>query len=348
MRGFSLIQFSLVSLLTYLATFFASQRHRHRRDQFKLLPSNPHNNSCATLLSQVEPMTYLRLNAEDLFHLESSGCLYPPEIISPVSDSARCLGEQFHLIMQQSFMGIPIDSLLSNYHQLEQWFSQLQLLAPELWAEKANTWKTHSHRSEYFYDNVILCSNFDLLIYGYEQLEIVNWTTDAQFNLAEEQWQWRTQLDLFLMAKTNTYSPEQIRLTYWLLTHATHPIKISIHYSSQALLAFKTRLDQTLSKLSGVLPKPVSDRRDNGNTQHSQNSLSTLENCDRASPAHLCDRSNIQPCRDMPPDRERRERTQLSQPVQETTATIDDSLNQFISGKLSLKEYIDSVPEVEL
>ncbi|MBD2180323.1 hypothetical protein H6S82_00855 [Planktothrix sp. FACHB-1355] len=275
-------------------------------------------------------MNYLRLNAEDLFHLETSGCLYSREIINPVSAQARCLGEQFHLIMQQSLMDITIDSLLDNHPQLKQWFSQLQLLAPEIWSQETNTWKTHSHRSEYFYDNVILVSNFDLLIYGYEQLEVVNWTTDTQFNLTQEDWYWRTQLDLFLMAQTDTYYPEQIRLTYWLLNYPTHPIKISIHYSSQALLAFKTQLAQTLSKLSVVLSEVSVASGNNGNNQHDQNPLSTLTLGDCTQP-QLCPKEIAVP-----------------KPVPEASATGEDPLNQFLSGKLSLKEYIDSVPEVEL
>lgn len=275
-------------------------------------------------------MNYLRLNAEDLLHLESSGCLSTPEIINPSSAQARYLGEQFHLIMQQSLIGMTIDSLLNNHAQLKQWFSGLQLLAPEIWSQQANTWKTHSHRCEYLYDNVILASNFDLLIYGYEQLEIVNWTTDTQFNLTDGEWYWRTQLDLFLMAQTDTYSPEQIRLTYWLLNHPTHPIKISIHYSSQALLAFKARLAQTLSKLSGVLSEVSVPSGNNGNNQHDQNPLSTLTLDERTQP-QLCPKEIA-----------------LSKPVPEANATGEDSLSQFLSGKLSLKEYIDSIPEVEL
>lgn len=275
-------------------------------------------------------MNYLRLNAEDLFHLETSGCLYTPEIISPASAQARYLGEQFHLIMQQSLMDISIDSLLNNHPQLKQWFSQLQLLAPEIWSQEANTWKTHSHRSEYFHENVILISNFDLLIYGYEQLEIINWTTDSQFNLTQEEWYWRTQLDLFLMAQTDTYPPEQIRLTYWLLNYPTHPLKISIHYSSQALLAFKTRLERTLSKLSVVLSETSVESGNNGNNQHNQNPLSTLTLDERTQP-QLCPKEIA-----------------LSKPVPEANATGEDALSQFLDGKLSLKEYIDSIPEVEL
>lgn len=275
-------------------------------------------------------MNYLRLNAEDLFHFETSGCLYTPEIISPASAQARYLGEQFHLIMQQSLMDMTIDSLLNNHPQLKQWFSQLQLLAPEIWSQQANTWKAHSHRSEYFYDNVILASNFDLLIYGYEQLEIVNWTTDTQFNLTEGEWYWRTQLDLFLMAQTDTYLPEQIRLTYWLLNHPTHPIKVSIHYSSQALLAFKVRLAQTLSKLSVVLSEVSVASGKNGNNQHDQNPLSTLTLDERTQP-QLFPKEIAVP-----------------KPVPEANAFREDSLSQFLSGKLSLREYIDSVPELEL
>lgn len=278
-------------------------------------------------------MNYLRLSAEDLFRLESSGCLYTPEIISPASAQARYLGEQFHLIMQQSLMDMTIDSLLNNHPQLEQWFSGLQLLAPEIWSQQANTWKTHSHQCEYLYDNVILASNFDLLIYGYEQLEIVNWTTDTKFNLTAGEWYWRTQLDLFLMAQTDTYYPEQIRLTYWLLNYPTHPIKVSIHYSSQALLAFKTRLAQTLSKLSVVLSEASVASGNNGNNQNDQNPLSTLT---------LDERTQPQSPRSCPKE------IALSKPVPEANATGEDSLSQFLSGNLSLKEYIDSIPEVEL
>ncbi|OKH30905.1 hypothetical protein NIES2119_29985 [[Phormidium ambiguum] IAM M-71] len=274
-------------------------------------------------------MNYLRLNAEDLFYLENSGCLYSSEIISPASASARCLGEQFHLIMQQSLMGMPIDSLLNNHSQLKQWFSGLQLLAPEIWCEEANTGKSYSHQVDYFYDDVILTSTFDLLISKSEQLEIVNWTTDT-LNLTDIQWQWRTGLDLFLLAQTDTYLPEQIQLTYWLLNHSTLPMKFSIHYSNQALLAFKTKLERTLSKLPELFPKAVVTSGNNENNQHSQKSLF---------PSTFADRSRV--------PSSPKEFT-FSQPVPETNETIEDSLSQFLSGRLTIKEYIDSVPEVEL
>jgi hypothetical protein len=275
-------------------------------------------------------MNCLRLNAEDLFHLENSGCLYSSEIISPASASARCLGEQFHLIMQQSLMGMPIDSLLNNHSQLKQWFSGLQLLAPEIWCEEANTGKSYFHQVDYFYGDVILTSNFDLLISNSEQLEIVNWTTDRQFSLTDIQWQWKTDLDLFLMAQTDTYLPEQIRLSYWLLNHSTLPMKISIHYSNQALLAFKTKLERTLSKLPQLFSKAVLTSGNNESKQHSQNCLFT---------STFADRSTI--------PSSPKEFT-FSQPVPESNAIIEDSLSQFLSGRLTIREYIDSVPEVEL
>lgn len=275
-------------------------------------------------------MNYLRLNAEDLFHLENSGCLYSSEIISPASASAKCLGEQFHLIMQQSLMGMPIDSLLNNHSQLKQWFSGLQFLAPEIWCEEANTGKSYSHQVDYFYGDVILTSTFDLLISNSEQLEIVNWTTDTHFSLTDIQWQWRTDLDLFLMAQTDTYLPEEIQLNYWLLNHSTLPMKFSIHYSNQALLAFKTKLERTLSKLPELFPKAVFTSRNNENKQHSQKCLFS---------STFADRSRVQSSP---------KKFTFSQSVPETNETIEDSLSQFLSGKLTIKEYIDSVPEVEI
>jgi hypothetical protein len=224
------------------------------------------------------------LNAEDLSRLENPNLIY--ELDTKEMIQARHLGEQFHLVMQQSLMGLPIAELLDSNKTLAQWFSQLKSLAPEIWTEEPNTWKAFNYCCECTFENVVIQSNFDLIIYRYEQAEIVNWTARPMPNLETIALDWKTQLDLFLIAQTDSYLPEQIRLTYWFLNEISDPIKVSLHYNSSCYRAFKSRLAQTISK--------------------------------------------------------------LFQATKAIDTNLNDSTLQFLQGKISPKNYIDSIPEVEI
>ncbi len=239
--------------------------------------------STVTLPNTLQNLTMI-LNAEDLSRLENPNLIH--ELDTKEMIQSRNLGEQFHLVMQQSLMGLPIAELLESNKTLGQWFSQLKSLAPEIWTEEPNTWKAFNYCCECTFENVVLQSNFDLIIYRYEQAEIVNWTARPMPNLETIAADWRTQLDLFLIAQTDSYLPEQIRLTYWFLNEIADPIKVSLHYNTSSYYTFKSRLNQTLSK--------------------------------------------------------------LFQATKAIDTNLNDSTLQLLRGTISLKDYIDSIPEVEI
>jgi hypothetical protein len=239
--------------------------------------------STVTLPNTLQNLTMI-LNAEDLSRLENPGLIH--EIDTKEMIQSRHLGEQFHLVMRQSLMGLPIAEVLDSNKTLSQWFSQLKSLAPEIWTEEPNTWKAFNYCCECPFENVVLQSNFDVIIYRYEQAEIVNWTARPMPNLETITLDWRTQLDLFIIAQTDSYLPEQIRLTYWFLNEISDPIKVSLHYNSSCYGAFKSRLAQTISK--------------------------------------------------------------LFQATKAIDTNLNDSTLQFLQGKISPKDYIDSIPEVEI
>ncbi len=226
----------------------------------------------------------IKITADDLSRLATSENLENIESIAEVKIDSK--EEQFRLLMEQSLMELPISSFLDNMPPFKQWFSQLQLLAPEIWSNEPNTWKTYGQLLQFPYNNVILSSKIDLLIYRYQQLEIINWTTHCPEDLGNVLTDWKPQLDLFILAKTDSYLPSQIQITYWFLQEKNDAIKVSHSYSMEAYQAFQEQLEQVLSKISS--PDVIN------------------------------------------------------------SFPVEDTLTQFLTGKISIKNYLDSIPEIEI
>jgi len=224
------------------------------------------------------------ITAEDLSRLAASNNLENMEAIAEVKSHPK--EEQFRLLMEQSLMELPIAPFLNNTPQFKQWFSQLQLLAPEIWSNEPNTWKIYGQLLQFPYNNVTLSTKIDFLIYRYQQLEIINWTTHCPEDLENVLTDWKPQLDLFILAQTESYLPSQIRMTYWFLQEENDPIKVSRSYSMEAYQAFQDQLEQVLPKIS-------------------------------------------------PPD-------------VTNSFPVEDTLTQFLTGKISINNYLDSIPEIEI
>lgn len=117
-------------------------------------------------------------------------------------------GNQFHLVMQQIGLGIPVDNLLAQYPQLKKWVDTasqyLQIPGNKQWNVNL------SHK----FNQVYLIENYDFIATNDDKVTAIDWTISKpqQFNNLFQSW--KTQLRLFLMHENTGIKCENISLIY--------------------------------------------------------------------------------------------------------------------------------------
>ncbi|PSF35672.1 PD-(D/E)XK nuclease family protein [Aphanothece hegewaldii CCALA 016] len=171
---------------------------------------------------------------------------------SPSQQEKQTWGSQFHLLMQQRELGLPIDELLSDDDQLNHSLSALLQVAPELQQNNPDTWRSAEHCRTLEFQGYLFTVIYDLIIANSTQAHILDWKTYLQpekpAKLANN---WQTRLYLYVLAETSNYLPEQISMTYWFVKLPTQPQKIIFNYdrhqheqTRQDLIRLLTQLDE--------------------------------------------------------------------------------------------------------
>ncbi|MHC5776031.1 hypothetical protein [Nostoc sp.] len=159
-----------------------------------------------------------------------------------VKSESEVAGGQFHLVMQQIGLGLPVEPFLKEYPQINNWVDKvkpfLNILGNKQW----------SAQIQYLYHDILLYSECDLIIYGENQVVGFDWTIQKplKFEILESKWQ--TQLRLFLLHEKTGMPLEQISLVYLFIN--TDSI-YQFTYSEKKHLAFKERLEETLAPFIG-------------------------------------------------------------------------------------------------
>lgn len=170
------------------------------------------------------------------------------------------LEHQFHLLIKQRILGLPIDKLLSTYPRLAHWLKQLEQAAPEFFTEQFNQYIEFDTSLQRVMGEVLLEVNCDALVYRYNSLEIVNWTAYPLQSEEELRHNWPTGLSLFLAATTSTYFVDEITITYWFVTDSSEPVKVSFNYNPDEHEQFKTQLKEAIKQLKIPLnPTPTTN-----------------------------------------------------------------------------------------
>jgi CRISPR/Cas system-associated exonuclease Cas4 (RecB family) len=166
------------------------------------------------------------------------------------------LGSNFHLLMQQKELGLDVTVLASSDPKLQSWLLAFEhqppaMIAGDRLCEHRRTLERqierslhHSQNSDYGQGYFVLTAIYDFLILGDRQAQILDWKTH-QIAIAAEKLKnnWQTRLYLYLLAKTTSYAPEQLSMTYWFANTAESVI---ISYS-------QVEHDQTEKKLQHIL-----------------------------------------------------------------------------------------------
>jgi PD-(D/E)XK nuclease superfamily len=168
-------------------------------------------------------------------------------------------GSQFHQLMQQWDLGLPIAPLLQTHHQLDQWFQQFQAAAPQILQGAIGTQaEPMTRRSEQIqtlhWAGQSLVVVYDLLLLGETQAQILDWKTYGKPHRTDRLTQsWQTKLYPFVLAETSDYAPEQIQMTYWFFQGDQPAQSLTIPWSRDRHAAVAMELTQLLTQFTNWL-----------------------------------------------------------------------------------------------
>ncbi len=169
----------------------------------------------------------------------------------PDYQEKRRLGEQFHQLMQQYYLGLSVAPLLAADPLLSDRFAAFIQSEPALLPTATDkVYQSECSRSLEL-EGYLLTVVYDLLVCGPETAQILDWKTYAKpQQLSPLQNNWQSRLYPFVLAETSSYRPEQISMTYWFFqaTAAGEPQKLHIPYT-------KALHDQTHAELRRLLPQ---------------------------------------------------------------------------------------------
>jgi len=164
-------------------------------------------------------------------------------------------GSQFHLLMQQRELGLPIDSILTTETELAASLEALIKEVPELsMIQGAQAQRAAEHYRTLGLNNYLLSVIYDLVITQEDKAQILDWKTYLQPKhktlLAQN---WQTRLYLYILAETSDYVPEQISMTYWFVKLPKKPQSHTFQYSQQLHQQTKQDLTALLTSLDSWL-----------------------------------------------------------------------------------------------
>ena len=185
-------------------------------------------------------------------HLDQLGSPVPPE-----QQESLTWGSQFHLLMQQQALGLPVEALGDD--PLQRCLQALRTKAPDIFqpiAAEAGIFRDSEHSRTLGFSPTgspteepvfLLTVVYDLLVAGPQTAEILDWKTYPRPQNAD--WlarYWQTRLYLYVLAETSQYQPAQIAMTYWFVQGASagdRPEPESIRFPYSAELHAQTHRD---------------------------------------------------------------------------------------------------------
>lgn len=186
--------------------------------------------------------------------------LSPPP--NPLEQEGLTWGSNFHLIMQQRELGLPVEPLIATDVEMEKAIAALLTTAPELFQPQVQSWRSAEYPLTWEFQGYLFTVIYDLFLAAPATAQIIDWKTynkpkDAQF-LAQ---QWQTKLYLYILAEAGGYAPEQITMTYWFVKN-NPPQKVTITYSQEFHQQTQQELADLLEDLHTYLEQYQSQGQD--------------------------------------------------------------------------------------
>jgi PD-(D/E)XK nuclease superfamily len=174
--------------------------------------------------------------------------------MSPAQQTKTQLGSDFHWLMHQRELGLPIEPILARSPQLNTWMQAMLETAPELFQTNDRTWRESEHLRTLEIDNYLFTAIYDLVILQPDRAQIIDWKTYPLPRYKKDlDLEWQTRLYLYLLAETSDYLPKQITFTYWFIQSTPHPKSVQIGYTLKQHRQTQTDLQVLLDRLTGWL-----------------------------------------------------------------------------------------------
>ncbi len=181
--------------------------------------------------------------------------------INPTQQTKTQLGSDFHLLMHQRELGLPIAAILARSPQLNTWMEAMLQIAPALFQTDDRTWRESEHVRTLEIDNYLFTAIYDLLILQPDRADIIDWKTYPLPKYKKDlDLEWQTRLYLYLLAETSDYLPKQITFTYWFIQSTPQPKSVTINYTLKQHRQTHTDLLALLGKLTTWLDAYQSHR----------------------------------------------------------------------------------------
>ena len=174
--------------------------------------------------------------------------------IPPDLQAKAQLGKDFHLLMQQRELGLPIEPILAKNLKLKIWVESIIKIAPTLFESDPQVWRESEHLRTLLIDNYLFSVVYDLVILQTNHAAIIDWKTYPLPKYKKDLDQgWQTKLYLYALAETSAYLPKQINFTYWFIQTDPQPKSVQISYNLKKHRQTQTELVELTSKLTNWL-----------------------------------------------------------------------------------------------
>lgn len=213
-------------------------------------------------------------------------------------------GSQFHLLMQQRSLDLPIEVMAEADAEMMRRLSALAEAAPEVFeylpisAETAaakNVLVQSEQRRTLAFEGYLLTAIYDLVVEAPNQGQIFDWKTHQQ--PPRKDWlqrDWQTRLYLYVLAETTALTPEQLSMTYCFVRaeeshhdQDTPPSFYRLDYST----AQHQQTHQDLQAITGQLTKAIA-LLETGQAEAAFPKVAEAKGlCDRCPFAIRCDRA---------------------------------------------------------
>ncbi|MDJ1185779.1 PD-(D/E)XK nuclease family protein [Roseofilum casamattae] len=198
-------------------------------------------------------------------------------------------GSQFHLLMQQQELGLPVEDLLPADSVFLQCLRALKTANPLLFSKTGDReFRESEHQRIIEFAGYAIATIYDLAILQPDRAQIIDWKTYAKPQNNKYLIQnWQTRLYPFVLYETSDYNAEQISMTYWFVKRKKSlniaPESSVISYNKAYHISIKNELSQLLHRLTQWL-----QRYEQG-AQFPQVPVGSSQ-CDRCPFAIRCDR----------------------------------------------------------
>ncbi|BBD55756.1 MULTISPECIES: PD-(D/E)XK nuclease family protein [Planktothrix] len=190
---------------------------------------------------------------------------YLDQLVSPTSPEQEeriAWGNQFHLLMQQHELGLPVDLLLIQDQELKRCYDEFLSVASDIFRLNSDPATFFFREAEHYrslnFRNDLLVVIYDLIKAEEKQAQIFDWKTyprPQNRQLLENNWQ--TRLYPYLLVETSQYLPEQVSMTYWFVKSPQKqpPEFLNFPYTQQQHQKNQQDLNQLIDQFHNYLDR---------------------------------------------------------------------------------------------